>query len=405
MRIIPALLGLLLAHPAAAAPPPALTLTLAGEAEVVFARQRDGCGRFDTPDAPARAVRTPAGVALFATHFDNRALRGPSLRAVRPDCLITFAGAENPDPAAFSDRSWIASLWTRDGITVHALVHNEHQGHRHPNQCPTRRYRDCWFNALTAAVSRDGALTFQPAGTAPALVAALPYRADEMLGRPAGYYNPTGIVADGNALFFMAFASARGAQRHGNCLFRTETIEDPSSWRAWDGRGFSVRFANPYAPGAPEGDARAAHVCAPVGAGRLQWPVTALVRHAPSGLFIAVMQGGPHRPEHAEPAPGIYVSTSPDLLAWSAPAFVMPGIGHGRFRCGDERPIAYPSLLDPDSDDPSFATVGETAWLLFTRFNVPACRITSDRDLVRIAVAIAPRRGAERDGSAVPPRR
>ncbi|MCU0987680.1 MAG: hypothetical protein MUC89_22600 [Acetobacteraceae bacterium] len=405
MQILALLLGLLLAFPAAAAPPPALTVTLVGDAEAVFVRRRDGCGRFDTPDAPARAVRTPAGVALFATHFDNRALRGPSLRDLRPDCVITFAGAENPDPAAFSDRSWIAALWTRDGLTIHALVHNEHQGHRHAGQCPTRRYRDCWFNALTAVVSHDAGLTFRPAGPAPSLVAALPYRADEMQGRPAGYYNPTGIVEHENAMYFMAFASGREAQRHGNCLVRTDTIADPSSWRAWDGAGFSVRFANPYAADAPQGAARAAHVCAPVGRGRLQWPVTALVRHAPSGQFIAVMQGGPHRPEHAVPAPGVYIATSADLLTWSAPAFVMPGIGHGRFRCGDAPPIAYPSLLDPDSDDPSFATVGDTAWLLFTRFNVPDCRITSDRDLIRIAVTITPGEAAMRDGSAAPPRR
>jgi hypothetical protein len=402
MRMPLILLTLLLASPATAAPPPALTVALAGGEEVVFSRSRDGCSRFDTPDAPARAVRTPTGVALFATHFDNRALRGPSLRDLRPDCRITFAGAENPDPAAFSDRSWIASLWTRDGIVVHALVHNEHQGHRHSGQCPTRRYRDCWFNALTAAVSRDSAMTFHHAGAAPSLVASLPYKAEEMQGRPAGHYNPTGIVSHGNALYFLAFASGRGAQRHGNCLYRTETIEDPSSWRAWDGAGFSVRFINPYAPDAPEGEARAAHTCAPVGQGRLQWPVTALVRHAPSGLFIAVMQGSPHRPEHAAPAPGVYVSTSPDLLTWSAPAFVMPAIGHGRFRCGDASPIAYPSLLDPDSDDPSFETVGGTAWLLFTRFNVPTCRITSDRDLVRIAVTITPRGRAADHGSAAP---
>lgn len=376
---------------ASAPQPPALSVTPDGEEAVVFSRTRDGCGRFDTPDAPARAVRTGSGVALFATHFDNRALRGPSLRALRPDCVITFAGAENPDPAAFSDRSWIAALWTHDGRVVHALVHNEHQGHRHPGQCPTRRYRDCWFNALTAAVSDDGGFSFRAATPGPALVAALPYTAAEMQGRPAGYYNPTGIVAHGNALYFMAFASGREAQRHGNCLFRTEMISDPSAWRGFDGAAFSVRFANPYAPDAPRGEERARRVCAPVGAGRLQWPVTALVRHAPSGLFVAVMQGGPHRPEHAAPRPGVYVATSPDLIAWSAPEFVMAGIGHGRFRCGDPAPIAYPSLLDPDSDDPSFATVGDRPWLLFTRFNVPDCRITGNRDLVRIPVAIAPR--------------
>lgn len=382
------LVMLLLAAPAGASPP-ALAVSVAGEPVVVFSRSRDGCGRFDTPDAPARAIRTGEGeVALFAPHFDNRALRGPSLLALRPDCASTFAGAEDPDPARFSDRSWIASLWTTDGRTVHAILHNEHQGHRHPGQCPTGRYRDCWFNALTAAVSEDGGRRFRPAGAPPSLVAALPYTAREMLGRPAGYHNPTGIVAHQGALHMLVFASARGAQRHGNCLLRTTDITDPAAWRAWDGAGFGVRFVNPYAENLGPGFDPRRHVCAPVGAGGLQWPVTGLVRHAPSGLFIAVMLGGPHRPGHAEPPPGVYVATSADLVSWSQPALVIRALGHARWRCGDDRPVAYPALLDPDSDDPSFSTVGDRAQLFLTRFNVPSCRIDGDRDLIRIPVAI-----------------
>lgn len=381
-----------IASAGAAASPPALEVTVDGRAIVVFERRRDGCGRYDTPDAPARAVRTADGtVALFATHFDNRALRGATLHGVTPDCAITFAGAEHPDPARFSDRSWIVSLWTDDGRTVHAIVHNEHQGHRHDGQCPTRRYRDCWFNALTAAVSTDGARRFAPAGTPPSLVAALPYTAAELRGQHAGYFNPTGIVARENALYMLAFTEARGVQRRGNCLLRTTAIDDPSAWRAWDGAAFAVRFANPYAERFADDAARSAHVCAPVGVGRLQWPVTALVRHAPSGFFIAVMQGAPHRPEASEPRPGIYIATSADLITWSSPAFVMPAIGHGRYTCGDPRPVAYPSLLDAASEDRSFATVGDTADLYLTRFNVPACRIDGDRDLVRIPVRITTR--------------
>lgn len=381
-----------LASAGVSAAPPALMVSVAGEPIVVFERRRDGCGRYDTPDAPARAVRTVDGtVALFATHFDNRALRGPALHDVRPDCAITFTGAEHPDPARFSDRSWIVSLWTGDGRTVHAIVHNEHQGHRHDGQCPTRRYRDCWFNALTAAVSSDGARTFRPAGVPPSLVAALPSTAAELRGQHAGYFNPTGIVAHDNALSMLAFTEARGVQRRGNCLLRTTDITDPAAWRAWNGEGFAVRFANPYVERFADDAARRAHVCAPVGVGRLQWPVTSLVRHAPSGVFVAVMQGAPHRPEASEPRPGIYVATSRDLVTWSMPAFVMPAIGHGRYACGDPKPVAYPSLLDAASDDPSFATIGDTADLYLTRFNVPACRIDGDRDLVRIPVRIAQR--------------
>lgn len=376
---------------AALAQPPALAVTVSGDPVVVFSHARDGCGRLDKPDAPARAVRLSDGtVALFAPHFDNRALRGPDLLSVRPDCTITFAGVEDPDPARFSDRSWITALWTDDGVRVFAVVHNEYQGHRHAGRCPTRRYHDCWYNALTAAVSTDGARSFRPLGPPPHLIAALPDTAEAVRGAPAGFFHPTGIVRHDGALYMMAYASGRGAQSRGTCLMRTTAIEDPAAWRGFDGRDFTVRFADPYAGIA---DPRA-HVCQPIGRSRLQWPVTALVRHAPSGLFIAVMQGGPHRADRREPAPGIYIATSADLVRWSAPAFVMPARGHGQFRCGDEEPLAYPSLLDPASPSRSFDTVGNTAQLYLTRFDVPDCRIHGSRSLLRVPVTIAAATGS-----------
>src|SRR5918995_1235668 len=45
----------------------------------------------------------------------------------------------------------------------------------------------------------------------------------------------------------------------GSCLIRTDDPFEPSSWRAWDGRGFGIRFADPYraTPGA-------ARPCAPI---------------------------------------------------------------------------------------------------------------------------------------------
>ncbi len=384
---------------AAASPLAALTVTVAGDPVVVFRHDRDGCGRYDKPDVPARAVRLADGtVALFAPHFDNRALRGPDLLSVRPDCAITFEGAEDPDPARFSDRSWITALWTDDGARVFAIIHNEYQGHRHPGRCPTRRYHDCWYNALTAAISTDRALRFRPLGAPPHLIAALPDTAEAVRGAPGGFFNPTGIVRHHGALYMMAYASGRGTQPRGTCLMRTHAIEEPSAWRGFDGTDFTVRFADPYAGVADP----SSHLCRPIGRSRLQWPVTALVRHWPSGLFIAVMQGRPHRPDHNEPAPGIYVATSSDLLEWSAPAFVLPARGHGQFRCGDAPPLAYPSLLDPASPSRSFDTVGDTAQLYLTRFDVPDCRIHGSRSLVRIPVSIA-RNDAATQGSRARP--
>jgi len=370
--------GLLLAGVACAQPTPALRLELTGPPVAAVPSARPGCDALDIPDAPARAIRLATGeVQLYATHFLNRIDSGADLLHVEHRCPVVMAGAGDDDPAAYNDRAWIASPWTQDGRTIWAVVHNEFQGHRRPALCPTRRYMDCWYNALTAAVSRDGGRKFQRLPGRP-LVAALPYRYDQLGPGHHGYFNPSNIVTLAGAQYMFAFATAARAQRDGNCLLRTTAVGAPDSWRGWDGSAFRVEFADPYArPVQPE-----AHVCVPVGQGRLRWPVTSLVRHMPSGLFIAVMQNGAR-------GGGIYYATSPDLLQWSGPALLLPAIGLGAWTCADPAPIAYPSLLDPAAADRSFETVGVAPVLFATRFNVRNCKADVDRELVRWNVHIA----------------
>lgn len=355
---------------------PGLTIQLEGSAVPAISGARPSCDPLDIPDAPARAIRLRTGeVQLYASHFHNRVERGPGLLVLKHDCRVVLSGAERDDPAVFDDRAWIVSPWT-DGTTIWAIMHNEFQGHRRPLLCPSRRYMDCWYNSLTAAVSRDSGLSFVR-GPGRALVATLPYRYDQVGLGHHGYFNPSNIVTLENAHYVMAFATGSLLQHEGNCLLRTDRVDDPASWRAWDGAAFNVTFIDPYsAPQAPEG-----HVCAPVGAGKLRWPVTSLVRHGASGLFIATMLNGAR-------GGGVFYATSTDLIRWSVPAGLMPGVGQEAFTCVDTPPIAYPSVLDPATDDPNFATVSEHAFLFFTRFDVINCRTGLDRELLRVGVHI-----------------
>ena len=144
-----------------AARPPSILVRPIGDAVVVFRKSADGCDRDDIPDAPARALRLADGsVAMIAANQKNRVLRGANLLSVRPDCTVVFAGRWAANPAAYDDRLWLASIWTGDGTNVIALVHSEYQGNRHPGQCPSGRYIDCWYNAITLATSLDGAHSF-----------------------------------------------------------------------------------------------------------------------------------------------------------------------------------------------------------------------------------------------------
>ena len=375
-----ALLWLCLAVPAAAAPP-ALRLAIDGAAQTIFSHATQACDADDVPDAPARAVRTRSGaVELYATQLTNRRLVGPDLRHLHQDCRIVYRGAQNDDPAVFDDRIWITSLFTRDGRTIEAVGHDEFWGHRRPGLCPVRSYEDCVYNALVALTSTDAGASFHRAGGAGALIAALPTRYGATAGHHVGYFNPTGFVEYQGLEYLMTHTTDALEQHHGNCLLRSANPHDPAAWRGWDGAGFTVRFVDPYAASTPPG----VHVCAPVGVGRLRWPVTALLRHAPTGLYIALMQDGGRDG-------GLYYATSPDLVAWSDPVKLAPAVGPGSWRCGDkDDAIAYPSLLDPDDADASFSSVGNHALLFMTRFVATGCHLWMNRDLIAYPVDIKP---------------
>jgi hypothetical protein len=381
------------AAPAAAQAVPAIAV--AGDPQVVFRWETDRCAPDDFADSPARAFRTADGaVRLIASHMDARPMSGPDLDRLRHGCRVAYAGGRNDDPAAYDDRAWILSPYTLDGRTVVALVHNEFHGNLRPALCPSRVYSRCWFNAITFAVSQDGGATFRRPPPPGDLVMALPWRYEGELGR-AGYFNPSNIVADGGWFYSLVLTFRLRDQEPGVCLIRTDRLDDARSWRGWDGRGFTVRFVDPYRERVA--DPRA-HVCAPVGRGKLTESVS-LVRHAPTGLWIALMATTRPGPD-GQPVRGIHAAASRDMIAWSDTVVVMATPVFQVFACGrDTWSAAYPALLDPDSPSRNFETFGERSapgapaagWLYMTRLNIHDCRVGADRDLIRFPVHVAPR--------------
>ena len=370
-------LALAAALPVVARAEPALQLQVVGDPAPAFAGGWPACDPSDIPDAPARALRLADGtVQLYASDQTNRVNTGPDLFHLHHGCTVVYRGSWNDDPAAFDDRTWITTPWTEDGKTIWAVLHNEFHGHRRKSLCPTGRYMDCWYNALTLGLSTDAGRSFHRA-LGNALLAAVPYRYDQVGIGHHGYFNSSNIVRRDGADYMFTFATQTGAQRGGNCLLRTDAVWNVAAWRGWDAAGFTVAFANPYF-GAPVPEQ---HVCAPVGAGALLWPVTSLVRHAPSGIYVALMQ-------NASRDGGVFYATSPDLLHWSAPSRLLSAPGLPGWTCNDPAPIAYPSLIDPASDDRNFQTVSTAPQLFATRFEVENCRLTGRRTLIRWAMNI-----------------
>ena len=75
----------------------------------------------------------------------------------------------------------------------------------------------------------------------------MPYRYEPDAG-PFGLFQPSNIVRGPEDGFYYALvrAQAYGAQRGGTCVMRTARLDQPGSWRAWDGSGYNVRFVDPY---------------------------------------------------------------------------------------------------------------------------------------------------------------
>lgn len=358
---------------------------LAGPEEVVFDWSRDACAPEDIPDTPARAFRDGQGqVQLIASHHANRRMVGPDLDRLARDCAVVLASDDDPDPARFNDREWLHALYSPDGNTVYALVHNEYQGHRRPGRCPSGRYEDCWYNTITLAVSTDGGRSYTQAPPPAHLVASIPYPYEPGT-RPVGVFNPSNIVhrsADGYYYALLHVEQFRD-QAWGTCVMRTRDLADPTSWRAWDGTAFNVRFVNPY-----DGAARAPrdHVCRPVARQEIGGMAASLTYNTYFGRFLLVDLSEVDDPTSRRRVTGVFYSLSDDLIHWSPRRLLLAADRPDTATCGGPDPIGYPAVLDPGSPSRNFETTGKRAYLYFTRFHYASCQKTLDRDLVRVPI-------------------
>jgi hypothetical protein len=363
---------------------PLESISIAGREQTVFDWSRDACEPRDIPDAPARAFRDASGrVQVIASHYVNRRWVGPDLGHVRHRCEVIMRSGYDPRPESYDDREWIASTYTLDGRTIYALVHDEYQGYNHPGACSTGELARCWYNAITFARSDDAGRTYlQPDGPAK-LIATAPYRYVPDAGS-YGLFTPSNVVYRRSDRHYYALARVGEyrAQADGACLLRTTRLDDPASWRAWDGSGFGTRFIDPYRDRSSPVD----HTCVPVARAQIERMSMSLTWNTFIKRYLLVgEEDGPRAGERI----GFYYSTSPDLIHWSDRRLLREVEAPWTFECGDRQPVTNPSLLDPASRSRNFETSGRRPWLFFTRFHYEGCEQTLDRDLVRVPVVLS----------------
>ncbi len=369
--------------PAHAASLPQLDVSLAGNPQVVFDMMREDCDPPDVmPDVNARAFRDSSGqIVFFGLHSINRALRGPDLSHLKLDCHVVLDSGNDPNPADYNDRNFIAATWTENGRDVAALVHHEYHADDF-GRCRVKDPLGCWYNTVVAYRSADGGRNFSKAS--PLVVAAAPFTQDVGQGRHRGFFNPSNIFSDGRYEYFFAATTGWDGQPYGACLFRSATPLDSGTWRAYDGHAFSIRYSDPYRQ--PDAGVKA---CAQIGS--FTSPVGAVVRLRQSGDWLAVFEA-----QHNEtlfPVDGIYYATAHDPLHWSLPKLLRAGPTISSNACATPVAVSYPSILADDSKGRNFDDAGEgDAFLYFVAITIKHCQ-AGPRLLLRQKLKITPEAG------------
>jgi hypothetical protein len=356
-----------------------------GEKEVVFDWTTDRCEDLDLPDSPAHIIRAEDGeLVLFASNGPtNYVSRGPDFDTLQRVCdAPALVSADLRAPETYENWEWIWSTY-RQGTNWHALILNEF----HDSLAPTCKPGDpspanpCTYWSLTYAVSTDGARSFVKPNP-PAHVVAPPPRVWEPPVTPAtewlkeGYAAASSIVRGSDDYYYalIGLYESKNAP-HRQCLMRTDTLDDPASWHAWDGDGFNLRMESPYVTGDQ----------VPSCVTLYGYPaMPGLAYNTYLGLYMAVGIAGIGIP--GSPC-GIYLWLSNDLIHWSIPQLMVEAFWSGQEgMCGtgpwlESVPVIFPTVIDHQDSTTNFERPGRDVYLYYTRFNEG---YWLDRDLVRV---------------------
>jgi hypothetical protein len=396
MRLL--LLAIVSTLASAAYPIPTLPNVTLGPVEIVVDWATSHCTCAESPgctdtrdpdvsDTPPRAYVSGDGIVhLWATDAESRQatrLASAPGAAFFHNCSVHAPSQFNCFTNSYNFQTWLHSPYMLpDGKNAFALVHQEWHGWQclGNSSCGNSEGGDCANEAIQLFVSTNGGWDWAPsdggAGPPSNLVAMSPYTyeysRDTFNHSELGFGDPTSIVFDPASGTYNALISAanppigdngwHGVQQRGQCLLRSATPTVASSWRAWDGAGFSVTFVDPYA--GPVANL-SAHACKPVNTSMLH---VNLGWSTHFGKWISSGFGSYHYENGTSiPCCGAFLySVSEDLINWDTPQLIRPNKQEGLFKDWEYDP----AFLDESAWSERGArnwheSIGESAWLYF----------------------------------------
>jgi hypothetical protein len=367
-------------------PMPRISVAVGTTREVVFYYDTDSCEYLDGPDVSARFVRAEDGSLVLFAGKDPRyyVSRGADFNSLKRDCrqAVLYSG-DLRTPDSYENLEWLVAVY-REGSRWHALITNEF----HDPFAATCKPGDpsalspCVYNSITYAVSTDGARSFSKPAP-PAHVVAPPPKAwvpppisiPSTQYKPMEGYFPNNIVqaADGYYYSLVTAAPAQNAP-WGLCAMRTNSLDDPASWRAWDGSGFNLSLTSPYVPGGP------APVCAFLDT--LVWSGQITYNTYLNRYVLVTL--APVNESDGRPVCGFYYALSADLIHWSKLQLLAEAlcrmVGSGSQQSIEPVQVAYPSIVDHTDTTINFERAGRTPYLYYTRLS----DMGGPLDLVRV---------------------
>jgi hypothetical protein len=380
-----------------------------GSTDTVFDWSVQQCNELDLPDNPARFFRNNNGTLTLvagnapnvyvtkAPTFSTAALTAPGAHICSSPALPS---TDNSFPYTFNNQEWIFATY-KEGSTVHAIIHNEFHDTTYGDPClpaVSTPNNPCWYNVLTHASSLNEGASFTQSSPPPSnLIAAPPDPwnpgaiAPPFDGGPYfyGYQGSTNVVQK-DGYYYTIFVRETDpdnalAAKSGHCIMRTNNLNDPSSWRAWDGKGFDYVMNAPYDSLGNPDPITNADGCARLSVSELSGYFGRGLTYNTSLLqYVLVGEGivGSNC--------GFFFSLSPDLITWSPAKFLMSGkVQYGS--CWDNNPAGltpYPTFVDHSDASTNFEFTDEDFFVYYTYFMYEGDNFL-DRDLRRTHVTIS----------------
>jgi len=363
-----------------AVPTPTPTPTLGmefGKVETVYDWSEQQCDVWDRPDIVAKALIDADGnVQLYAvSSVSNRKSIGDNLSDVTHDCRRIFANHDNPDLRLYDDNNWLMSPYTLDGTTIYGLVHMEYHGWEPADQVaaglracnvPTAiapHPPACWWNAINLAKSIDKGDSFVYATLPDQNVANTSVDYDPDYPYNTGVFSSSNIMAKDGYYYVTTntIVPTEITPIYKACLMRTNNLDDPSSWRYWDGSSQDVTtsFSIP-ARGVP---ASGSGTCA----------------------MINIMKSDLHWSDYLNKYTNIgrnsdgrwFLKTAPTITNWNG-SMVISSVPLDNLY---SNPTKYHALIQPGAETRNFEDIGRSPWMYYVVDNG-----NFDRDLNRIRV-------------------